>query len=112
MKKFIPFMILVAGILSAVSCRQADDLNENNLPENASAKVMKTVVVNSTAKNNDSTVIKQATEENDPVKTPIKMWNWISFNFLKNSVATILFWNIKNMYIKLEKLLILFWMSV
>jgi UDP-N-acetyl-2-amino-2-deoxyglucuronate dehydrogenase len=35
MKKFIPFMILVAGILSAVSCRQADDLNENNLPENA-----------------------------------------------------------------------------
>ena len=87
MKKFIPFMILVAGILSAVSCRQADDLNENNLPENASAKVMKTVVVNSTAKNNDSTVIKQATEENDPVKTPIKMWNWISFNFLKNRAS-------------------------
>ena len=73
MKKFIPLIILVVGILSVVSCRQADDLNENNLPENASAKVMKTVVVNSTAKNNDSTVIKQATEENDPVKTPIKM---------------------------------------
>ena len=48
-------------------------IDANNLPENASAKVMKTVVVNSTAKNNDSTVIKQATEENDPVKTPIKM---------------------------------------
>ena len=73
MKKFIPFMILVAGILSAVSCRQADDLNENNLPENASVKIMKTVEVNSTVKNNDSIIINQAIEENDPVKTPIKM---------------------------------------
>ena len=73
MKKFILTAFLFAAILSAIGCRQVDDLNENNLPENASAKVMKTVVVNSTAKNNDSTVIKQATEENDPVKTPIKM---------------------------------------
>ncbi len=66
-------MILVAGILSVVSCRQADDLNENNLRENESAKVIKTADVNSTAKINDSIVTNQATEENDPVKTPIKM---------------------------------------
>ena len=73
MKKFIPLIILVAGILSAISCRQADDINENNLPENTRAKVMTTAEVNSTTKNSDSIIINQTIEEKDPVKTPIKM---------------------------------------
>ena len=40
-KEMKRLIILVVGILSVVSCRQADDLNENNLPENASVKIMK-----------------------------------------------------------------------
>ena len=72
MKKFIPLIILFAGILSAVSCREADEVNDSPITENVSAKVMKNIELNpSTSKVNDSIANSQATEENDPVKTPI-----------------------------------------
>lgn len=73
MKKFIPLITLVAGILSAISCRQTDELIDNTRSDNVSAKVMKNIELNSsTSKVNDSIANSQATEENNPIKTPIK----------------------------------------
>lgn len=75
MKKFIPLIILVAGILSAVSCRQVDELSDSSLPINAKIESNNKTVLNDskTAKVNDSIIMNQTTNEQDPpVKDPIK----------------------------------------
>ena len=73
MKKFILTAFLFAAILSAIGCRQVDELNESITPKSETAKVMKNTGVTSTTKINDSIATTQTLEEKDPpVKGPIK----------------------------------------
>lgn len=75
MKKFIPLIISVAGILSAVSCRQTDELSDSSLPINVKIESNNKTVLNDskTVKVNDSIIMNQITNEQDPpVKDPIK----------------------------------------
>ena len=45
MKKFILTAFLFAAILSAIGCRQVDELNESITPKSETAKVMKNTEV-------------------------------------------------------------------